>query len=413
MSFHMVADHAIRPQESDIIFGLAGRAKKAAAVYGDANIINSTIGALLDDEGKLIAFQSVYDNFKSLDNSLIAAYSSLEGDPAFLDAVVKGCFMDHKPSGFIKAVATPGGTGAVRHAVYNFTDSGDTFITANWYWSPYETIADEYDRKLDTFNLFNEQNTFDFESYKEKFEYYLNKQKRLVTILNTPAHNPTGYTISDEEWDRIIGLAVEHAKDKEKKIIFLVDIAYIDFAGNESRTFMEKFGGLAENIMVLFAYSASKSYTMYGLRNGAILCVTPNEALAEEFFYSCAHSNRGTWSNGTRGAMQVIANIYSDAALYETVEKERDHYRALLKRRGDAFLEAASNVQLPITNYCGGFFVSVPCNDPNALCEALIEEKLFAVPLQNGIRLALCAISEEKCVQSAQIIKRVMEQINN
>ncbi len=411
MSFHMVADHAIRPQESDIIFGLAGRAKKAAAVYGDKNIINSTIGALLDDEGKLITFQTVFDHFKGLDNSLIAAYASLEGEPVFLEAVIKACFMDHKPKGFIKAVATPGGTGAIRHAVYNFTDEGDTFITANWFWSPYETIAKEYDRKLDTFNLFDKDNRFDFESYKEKFEYYLNKQKRLVVILNTPAHNPTGYTISDEEWDRIIALALEHAKDKDKKIIFAVDVAYIDFSAKESRVFMEKFGGLPENILTLFAYSASKSYTMYGLRNGAILCVTSVEALAEEFFYSCAHSNRGTWSNGTRGAMQVIANIYSDPELYDVVEKERDQYRELLKRRGDAFLDAAAEAELPITNYCDGFFVSIPCKDPNALCEGLIEEKLFAVPLQNGLRLALCAISEEKCRQAPMIIKKVLQRI--
>lgn len=412
MSFNIVADHAIRPREADVIFGIAGRAKKAADKYGAANIINSTIGALLDDEGKLITFETVYNNLKNMDNSLIANYASLEGDPNFLKAVIKACFMDHQPKGYIKSVATPGGTGAIRHAIYNFTNEGDTFITANWFWAPYQTIGDEYERKLDTFNLFNEKNEFDFESYKEKFEYYLNKQKRLLVILNTPAHNPTGYTISDGEWDKIIALAKEHAKDKNKKIIFMVDIAYIDFAGKDSRNFMEKFGGLPENIMTLFAYSASKSYTMYGLRNGAIICVTSNEDLAEEFFYSCAHSNRGTWSNGTRGAMQVITNIYTDEALYEATEKERNKYRDLLKRRGDAFMESVAKVDLPITNYCGGFFVSVPCDDPNALCEKLIEDKLFTVPLQNGIRLALCAITEEQCRLAPGIIKKALTALN-
>ena len=411
MSFHIVADHAVRPRESDVIFGIASRAKEAIDRDGPENIINSTIGALLDDNGNLITFNTVYDTLKNMDNAQIASYSSLAGDPDFLDKVVEACFMDHRPEGYIKAVATPGGTGAIRHAIYDFTNIGDTCLTSNWFWAPYKTIADEYDRKIDTYNLFNENNEFDFESYKEKFEYYLTKQKRLLVILNTPAHNPTGYTISDEEWDKIIDLAKEHAKDEENKIILLVDIAYIDFAGPNTRNFMTKFSGLPANIMTLFAYSASKSYTMYGLRNGAIICVTSDEDLAEEFYYSCAHSNRGTWSNGTKGAMQVFTAIYSDDALFEAFERERDVYRDLLATRGNAFLKSAEEVGLPITNYKGGFFVSIPYADPVALSEKLIEDGLFVVPLQNGIRIALCAISEDKCKITPALIKKAMDSL--
>ncbi len=409
MSFHIVADHAIRPRESDVIFGLASRAKEAIDLNGPDKIINSTIGALLDDNGNLITFNTVYDTLKNMDNAQIASYSSLAGDPVFLDKVVEACFKDKRPEGYIKAVATPGGTGAIRHAIYDFTNEGDTCLTASWFWAPYRTIADEYGRKIDTYNLFNENNEFDFESYKEKFEYYLNKQKRLLVILNTPAHNPTGYTISDDEWDKIIDLAKEHAKDEENKIILLVDIAYVDFAGPDARNFMTKFSGLPANIMTLFAYSASKSYTMYGLRNGAIICVTSDEDLAEEFYYSCAHSNRGTWSNGTKGAMQVFAAIHSDEALFEAFERERDIYRDLVKRRGDAFIKSAEEVDLPITNYKGGFFVSIPYDDPVALSEKLIEDGLFVVPLQNGVRIALCAISEDKCKITPVLIKKAID----
>ena len=407
----MVADHAVRPREKDVIFGIAGRARQAAEEYGSENIINSTIGALLDDNGKLIAFNTVYDTLKSMDNAEIAGYAALEGDHDYLNAAVQACFMDKKPEGFIRSVATPGGTGAVRHAVYNYTNPGETVLTSCWFWEPYQTIADENNRKLDTYNLFNEQNEFDFESFRERFEYYLKLQKRILVILNTPAHNPTGYTISDEEWDKIIALVKEHAKDHSNKIILLVDVAYIDFAGEHARDFMPKLGNLPDNVMTLFAFSASKSYTMYGLRNGAIICVTASEDLSEEFFYSCAHSNRGTWSNGTRGAMRVIAKIYGDKNLYEECEKERDFYRDLLKKRGDAFLKSVEEVQLPITNYRGGFFVSVPCNDPAKLCERLIADRLFSVPLRKGIRLALCAISEEKCAQIPAMIKKALTEI--
>ena len=411
MKIHMIADHAIRPAEDDIIFGLSARANEKSRHLGPQNIINSTMGVLLDDNGEFVAFKSVYKILKELDDKLIASYANLAGDPDFLKAVEQACFMNHRPDAHIRAIATPGGTGAIRHAVNNFVNQNDTFITANWYWSPYQTIADENNRNLDTFNLFNDEGTFDMESYKKVFEYYLNKQKRLLVILNTPAHNPTGYTLSDDEWDMIIDIAKEHASDPEKRIIFMCDIAYIDFADENSRNFMEKFGGLPANIITLFAYSASKSYTMYGLRNGALLCVSSDEEIVDEVFFSCAHSNRGTWSNGTRGAMQVITQIYGDPKLFDTVEEERNYYRSLLKTRGDAFIEASNEIGLNITNYKDGFFVSVPHEDPAKLCERLIEDNLFTVPLQNGIRIAICSVNEEKCRLMPKIIIKAIEDL--
>jgi aromatic-amino-acid transaminase len=345
-----------------------------------------------------------------MDNALIAGYAGLAGDPDFLKAVERACFMDKRPSGFVRAVATPGGTGAVRHAVGNFTNPGDVFITANWFWSPYQTIADENGRKLDTFNLFDESGNFDYPSYEAAFEKYLLRQKRLLVVLNTPAHNPTGYTLSSEDWDKVIALARRHAADGENRIALLVDMAYIDFAGEGSRDFMAKLGGLEENVICLFAYSASKSYTMYGLRNGALLCLSSSEGIADEFYYSCAFSNRGIWSNGTRGAMAVIAKIYSISELYEEVVAERIVYRKLLRDRGGAFMESARREGLATTNYKGGFFASVPCGDPQRLCEELINsQNLYTVPLQKGIRVAICAVSEEKCALMPKLIARAMK----
>ena len=229
MSFNMVADHAVRSRENDLIFTISKEAKEAVIKNGVDKVINSTMGVLLEDNGDFVAFKSVYDELKSLDNPSIAAYASIEGDAPFLEAVTKACFGECMPNAYIKAVATPGGSGAIHHSICDYTALGDTVITSNWYWDPYKTICEENLRKLDTFNLFNENNIFNMDSFKEKFTYYLDKQKRLLTILNTPAHNPTGYTITDNEWDEIIDIFKEKAKDKSNKIILLVDVAYIDF----------------------------------------------------------------------------------------------------------------------------------------------------------------------------------------
>lgn len=410
MTINMVANHAIRPVENDPIFTISAKAAVATNTVGAKNIINGSMGVLLEDDGGLVAFKSVYNHLKELEAQDIAAYANIEGDPLFLDAVKEACFMEYKPEGYIEAVATPGGSGAIHHAIYNYTNPGETFITANWYWDPYKTMANENMRQLDNFNLFNDKNEFDMESFKEKFLYHLNRQGRLLTILNTPAHNPTGYTVTDDEWDEIIDIMKDAAKDSTKRIILLVDIAYIDFCNKEPnrRAFMKKFSGLPENILVMFAFSASKGYTMYGLRNGALLCVSSSEEIAQEFFYTNLHSNRGTWSNGTKAAMQVLTDIINNNDLNEEYTEERDHYREMLAERADAFVNACKEEGLNIAPYKDGYFASIPCADPIGACEKLMEENIFTCPLQGGLRFAICAVSEEKCKIAPRKIKNIL-----
>lgn len=48
------------PKE-DKIFGISNRAKQRIAQDGKDKVVNATIGALLDDEGKLIVLSSVTD----------------------------------------------------------------------------------------------------------------------------------------------------------------------------------------------------------------------------------------------------------------------------------------------------------------------------------------------------------------
>ena len=40
--------------------------------------------------------------------------------------------------------------------------------------------------------------------------------------------------------------------------------------------------------------------------------------------------------------------------------------------------------------------------------ERLMDKNLFVIPLQTGLRFALCAVSEEKCKVAPKIIKEVM-----
>ena len=131
MSKNMVADHAIRPVENDTIFTISAKANEAVSKYGPEEVINSSMGVLLEDNGDFVAFENVYSHLKELNNPQIAAYASIEGDHDFLEAVKTACFRDCRPDAYIEAIATPGGSGAVHHAIYNYSDLGDTVLTVS------------------------------------------------------------------------------------------------------------------------------------------------------------------------------------------------------------------------------------------------------------------------------------------
>ena len=396
------------PKE-DKIFGISGRAKAAIAKKGKENVINATIGALLDDEGKLIVLSSVDEAVKALSPAQYAEYAPIAGTPGFKEAIVKAALGDYEPKGYVGVVASPGGTGSLRNAIANYTCLGDKFLTHDWHWGTYKNIGMEIGRGEETFDMFDEEGNFNLADFEYKVKKLLRIQDRLLIIINTPANNPTGYSLSDEDWDGVI--RVLNDTDPAKKVALVVDVAYIDFAGDEKevRSFLPKLEDLNGNVLPMLAYSASKTFTFYGCRCAATICIAKNADVRDEFERVLAFSARASWSNSPRMAQEVIAKIYSDPELLAKVDQERAGFRNMLLARGHAFEEEAAKVGLQIVPFRGGFFCSVPCEDPDAISKRLEEVDVFVVPFTKGVRVSIASISEEKCRKLPKMIKEALE----
>ena len=384
------------PKE-DKIFGINNRAKAMIAEEGKEKVVNATIGALLDDDGELIVLSSVNDVFKKLSPKEFAEYAPISGTPEFKKAVKQDALRGYEPKGFVEASATPGGTGAIRNTIANYTDRGDSVLVADWYWSPYGTIAAEQGRKVETFTFFNDERKFNAEDFRAKAESLLSKQQRLVIILNTPAHNPTGYSLTTEDWNNV--KTVLESLPADKKITLLVDTAYIDFAGDEEeyRSFLPILEEMPENVLTLISHSLSKAYTLYGMRCGALICLAKTEESAEEFKRVCEFSSRASWSNCARAPQAILSKIYSDPELKAKVFEERQGYREMLLRRGRAFEKAAAECGLEMVPFDAGFFASIPCSNPDEVAARLEKEGIFLVPLAKGLRVSVASVSEEVC----------------
>lgn len=394
----------------DKLFGLSSLAKERIAQVGKDNVIDSTIGVLLDDDGKLVVLESVIEAVQGLAPADYAAYAPILGLPEYLEAVKKAVFLDEIPEGcFIESCYTPGGTGAVRNAVSAYTKPGDRILTSDWHWNPYRLIAEELGRSVSFYTLFDKDDKFNSVSFEAALSDILKEQEETLIIVNTPAHNPTGYTFTAADWDALLAVL---SKFPQKKIALLADIAYLDFSGDarEYRFFFKKLAGLPANILPLIAFSASKGYTMYGMRCGALLCMAPSASIAKEFKDVMSVESRASWSNGNRAAMKTIADIFAEQGRSERVQAERRYWLDILSRRGDAFMEEAEKAGLKTCPYDSGFFITIPCDDPEGVGKRLQAFDIFAIPLGPGIRISVASNTVEECRKMPQKIKEAIEQ---
>jgi aromatic-amino-acid transaminase len=385
----VIPAHESRPSD-DPIFALNREATERKA-RGEA-VINATVGALLDDEGKLLVLPSAARAVRDVPQEEWAAYAPLAGDPAFLSAVIDDLFGGHEAlRANAIAVATPGGTGALRLALANFLEHGQAMLTSSFYWGPYATLADESDRTLSTFNMFDSAGDLDVDALDRELAAVVQKQGRALVFINDPCHNPTGYSMRSGEWQRVVRVLAKHGE--AAPITLLVDMAYFAYAAGDSRAFLSELTPLLGKVLLTFAWSASKSFTHYGLRVGALVACAPDEKLRKQLSAALSYSCRGTWSNCNRGGLSAITQLIREPALAAACSDERDRAKQLLQSRVEVWNELAPGKGLRYPRYEGGFFVTVFADDAQARALRMKEKGVFVVPAKTSLRVALCSVA--------------------
>jgi aromatic-amino-acid transaminase len=371
----------------DLIFALNAEASRRA--QAGEGIVNGTLGALMQDDGALAVLDTVTRVLAEVPAREWAAYAPIPGAPGFVEAVVADTFSTVPAlARAATGVATPGGTGALRLALTNYLEAGQALLTPSLYWGPYLTLCEEHARRLETFNMFDARGRLDLAALEDRLAQQLAAQGRVLLVLNDPCNNPTGYSLTGEEWRQVAALLLRH---QGQPVTLLVDMAYWLYGAAEPRAFLSALEPLLGRVGLLFAWSASKSYTHYGLRVGALLAC-PGDAERAPTEAALAYSCRGTWSNCNRGGMWAVTRLLRDERLRAACDAERAHLTALLSRRVEAFNAAARARGLRYPRYEGGFFVTVFHPDAEAKARAMREAGVYVVPQAGGLRVALCSV---------------------
>jgi aromatic-amino-acid transaminase len=372
---------------NDPIFIWNGEARRRIAAGED--ILNATIGALIDDDGVLCTLPTVLETLRRNQTNETAGYAPISGLPSYREAVVHDLFADSPLASQAVAVTTPGGSGAVYQAVVNFLEPGQKMLVPSFFWGPYREITAHAGRALDPFPMFADDGSFDIGGMTTAIDRHLAVQGRALVVLNFPCHNPTGYTLSTDEWSRIADV-IDDAGQKGP-VTVLIDAAYMEFGGGAARSWVDAVPALLRHATVLVAWTASKSMAQYGARIGAVVGLHRDQAELAQMENAMGFTCRATWSNSNHVGQRAVAELLTDPELARQVAGERAGIMALLQGRIDAFNERATQAGIPTPRFDAGFFVAVFTKDSEATAAAMRELGVYTVPIPGAVRVALCS----------------------
>lgn len=124
--------------------------------------------------------------------------------------------------------------------------------------------------------------------------------------------------------------------------------------------------------------------------------ITSDADVAKEFVDINQYASRATWSNCNSAAQNVMIDICSDSAKVARLDAERNKYFKLIGERAAIFMEEAKDAGVKFVPYISGFFITIPLEGAQKVCDCLEKDNVFLVPMKKGIRLAVCSVSKEK-----------------
>ena len=388
----------------DRVFKAVQDAKQAKDTHGE-RVINATLGSLYDETPELVAYQTFYDVYEGLSRKELAAYAShLQGTPDYRAAIQEWLGVPNA-----EVIATPGATGALSVVIHEALPVASTIILPSIYWGPYELMAQFQDHSIRKYEMFD-GDSFNIKSFQHVTTDVMQELGHITVMINDPAQNPTGYSMTDDEWRLVMKRL--RALSELGEVNVVLDIAYIDYtkSADRRRSLFRFFDDLPENLNIFVCASLSKTATAYGMRLGALVIFSNQQERLVEVYSAAA---RSVWSNVNNGGQIAFSRLIKDNALKQAFFIEQQEYIDMLNARSELFLQEATAVGLPMYPHTEGFFVTIPLavEYRDQVDQALRDELIYTISLAGGVRVALCAIPLRQVKGLAATIQRIITQV--
>jgi aromatic-amino-acid transaminase len=249
------------------------------------------------------------------------AYVGLAGDPEFSNVMIDLVLGGTVPRDRIGAVATPGGTGAIRQALelIKLADSNATVWISNPTWPNHPSIIKYLDIPMAEYRYFDsETRGVDFAGMIEDLGKVPAGD---VVLLHGCCHNPTGANLTPDQLAEVIKLI------KSRGAMPFIDIAYQGFGDGleEDAAATRAIASAFDNCLI--AASCSKNFGIYRERTGILMAIAKDADQAAMAQQNLAYLNRQNYSFPPDHGARVVTTIMQDPELRADWEAELEETR--------------------------------------------------------------------------------------
>jgi aromatic-amino-acid transaminase len=328
---------SLKPQPADKILALMalyrddpreGKIDLGVGVYKDATGLTPVMRAVKTAERQLWEAETT------------KTYTALAGDPAYAAALVPMILGAGVDMSRVAAVATPGGTGAIRQGlelIRMAAPLATVWVSAPT-WPNHNSIIRYLGMPLAEYRYFDEATCdVDFDGLMADLARVPHGD---VVLLHGCCHNPTGANLTTEQWRQVVDLL------KARGAVPFVDLAYQGFGDGleedaaATRLIAEAF---PES---LIAASCSKNFGIYRERTG-ILMALGDPACKAVTQGTLNFLNRQNYSFPPDHGARLVTMILSDPGLkaewMEELAQVRQSMLGLRKLLADELRKATNS----------------------------------------------------------------------
>ena len=310
-----------------------------------------------------------------------------------------------------KTYLTNGAKSGFIATVLQFSKKYDTVIIPAPMWPGYKRVCAGLERKIEMFPLINETQQFNLWDFMKKAKNIAQVQKTIIVVLNTPCHNPTGYSLTSCEIKKIITFLNEISEEYSAKIILYLDMVCMDYEPNflGNNYIFEELNHISKNILVLAQYSMSKALGMFGTGIGSITGITKNKELFHLFndkmqtFSVCLTSNTNTI------ASDIFKKIYTNEERKAHLHLEQNMFAVELKERALIFQKEAENYGIQTLPYKSGWRICMICQNADEINKRLNREEVYS--FKKGLAVSLYQLPQHKIAPLVQKIYLLTKEV--
>lgn len=231
------------------------------------------------------------------------------------------------------ATQTPGGTGALRLAADFIAQClpGKGVWLSNPTWPIHETIFAAAGVKISHYPYVGSDNRLDVDAMLAALNEV---PKGDVVLLHACCHNPTGFDLSHNDWQRVLDVV------RRRDLLPLIDFAYQGFGDGLEQDAWSTRLFAAELPELLITSSCSKNFGLYRDRTGALIICAKSADKLIDIRSQLAHIARNLWSTPPDHGAAVVATILADPELKRRWADEVEAMRLRIAQLRSGLVEA-------------------------------------------------------------------------